>query len=403
MHEESYRLKRALSLPQMILYGIGTTVGAGIYALIGKIAGVAGYGAPWAFVLASTLAGFTAISFAQLSKRYPRAAGTALYIQEGFGSATIARTAGLLVILTGVVSSAALVNGFLGYLDAYVTMDRVVAIVLVCGILFVVAAWGISQSVWVAGMISVIEVAGLMWIIYLGAEPLTDSDRWATLRLDPSWSSWSGVLTGGVLAFYAYIGFEDMVEVAEEVKDVERNLPRAIMITLGVTSLIYFALITTAIFAIHPDRLANSAAPLADLYRVLTGGNPLVISLIALFAIINGALIQVIMASRVIYGLANRGQLPRVLASVNPTTQAPLAATAISVLLIGVLAVSGNLVTLAEMTSTTMLAIFAAVNLALWRILSREGKRYGLLAIIAFIGCLICTALAIRTIASWLA
>jgi amino acid transporter len=400
-----FRLKRSLTLTQMILYGVGTTVGAGIYALVGEIAGVAGYGSPWAFLLASALAAFTAVSFAQLAKRYPRAAGTALYVQQGFNSEALARVVGLFVIVAGVVSSAALINGFFGYLTVYVDADRVLAIALIAVVLFLVAAWGISESVWVAGLISLVEVGGLVWIIYLGGAQLGNPDAWSQLTVAPSWSSVSVILTGAVLAFYAYIGFEDMVEVAEEVNDVERNLPRAILITLGVTTLIYFLLITTALFATTPERLAGSQAPLAELYRALTdGGEPIVISMIGLFAIINGALIQIIMASRVIYGLANRGQMPAFLARVNQRTQIPVIATALASALVCALAMAGSLVTLAEVTSTTMLAIFAAVNFALWQILRREAPSFGhsLLKASAICGGVVCTFLAVRTIVGWL-
>jgi amino acid transporter len=202
-----------------------------------------------------------------------------------------------------------------------------------------------------------------------------------------------------VLAFYAYIGFEDMVEVAEEVRNVERNLPRAILLTLFLSTLIYIALIFSAVLAVGPNLLAQSSAPLADVYRHLTGSDPTVISFIGLFAIINGALIQVIMASRVLYGLASRGQLPRFFARVNRYTRTPLPATLTMGAAVIALALSGTLAGLAELTSVTMLCIFALVNLSLCRLLWRDKP---INAALGLTGGIICTGVAARAVYLWM-
>lgn len=394
-------LKRSLSLTQMVLYGIGTTVGAGIYALIGEIAGVSGYLAPWAFLMAAALAAFTALSFAQLAARYPRAAGAALYVQHGLGLTRLAQLVGLMVILAGVVSSAALLNGFVGYLQEFTNVDRV-PIILVAGLaLCALAMWGITESVWVAGVISVVEVLGLVWITALASQAVDYAGiEVAQFIPDFSTGEWSMVFGGAVLAFYAYIGFEDMVEVAEEVREVERNLPRAIILTLAISTIIYIMLVTSTIMAVGPERLAHSSAPLADVYRHLTGGSPTVISFIGLFAIVNGALIQIIMASRVLYGLASRNQLPAIFARVNSRTQTPLFATVSTGITVTALALLGTLAGLAELTSVTMLCVFALVNFSLCRLLWHDKR---LNAIVGFIGGVICAGVATRAGIMWLA
>ncbi len=168
MPERQPKLNRTLTLPMLVLYGLGTIVGAGIYALIGEIAGVAGYGAPLSFLVASIIAGFTACSFAELSARYPRAAGAALYVQKGFNVRQLSLLVGLLVVLSGVVSSAALANGFIGYLQQFLAVDRTLAIVGVSVLLGAVAAWGINESVTVAATITFIEIGGLVIVTAVG-------------------------------------------------------------------------------------------------------------------------------------------------------------------------------------------------------------------------------------------
>jgi amino acid transporter len=352
-----------------VLYGLGTIVGAGIYALIGEIAGVAGYLAPWSFLVASVLAAFTALSFAELSVRYPKAAGAALYVKHGFASRHGALLVGLLVAFSGVASCAALLNGFVGYLHEFVDTERAYLICLTVVVLGFIAAWGIAESVAIAAVICVIEVGGLLWVIFLGSESIAYNEiPWGRLVPSASPTTWAPILSGAVLAFYAFIGFEDMVEVVEEVKQVNRTMPYAIILALIISTVLYLALVFTAIASVNPVALSESDAPLAMLYEQFTGNQPVVITVIGLFAIINGALIQIIMASRVLYGLASRGQLPRVFSAVNTTTRTPLVATATIASLVLLLALVGRLSGLAQVTSTVMLIIFAAVNLALWRI-----------------------------------
>lgn len=366
-------LKRTLSLPMMVLYGLGTTIGAGIYALLGEVAGVAGYFAPISFLIASLMAGFTAVSFAELCARFPRAAGAALYVKQGFASERLSIIVGILVIVAGLVSASALVNGFVGYLHQFIGIERVTAIVLVALILGSIAAWGIAESVTIACLITVIEIGGLLLVIAVSGEGLsTFSDRWFELIPSADITTWGGIYFGAVLSFYAFIGFEDMVDVAEEVQAVKRTLPLAILLTLGITTVIYMLLMVTAVLSLPPAELASSEAPLALLYEYHTGEKAIVISVIGMFAIINGALIQMIMASRVLYGLSSRGQLPGFLAVVHQRTRTPLIATAVVSASVLVFSLAGSLASLAGATSLIMLVVFSMINLALWRIKRRD-------------------------------
>ena len=218
-----------------------------------------------------------------------------------------------------------------------------------------------------------------------------------------STASWVGVLMGVTLAFYAFIGFEDMVDLAEEVKNVRRNMPRGILLTLGITTLLYTVLMVSALLALTPEELAMSGAPMARLFEAGTGSNSMLISVIALFAIINGALIQLVMVSRVLYGLGSRHKLPRWFARVNPKTRTPLAATLAAAGVLLVLALSGHLAALAKTTSLLMLTIFMLVNLALWRIKSTESQAPDLLTfprIVPATGALLSGVFVLRELAS---
>ncbi len=377
---EPVTLKRRLNLLQLVLYGMGTTIGAGIYALVGELAALAGYLAPLSFLVASLLAGLTALSFAELSGRYPRCAGAALYVKEGLSSQRLSTMVGLLVIAAGFVSAAAIVNGFTAYLGEFIVIDRAAAVILVTLALGAIAAWGISQSVSVAAAVTVIEIGGLLLVIAVSHSGLADLPlRWRELVPTQEIGSWYGIYAGSLLAFYAFIGFEDMVEVAEETRHVRRNLPIGIMLTLGLTTVLYLTITVTAVMAMPPAQLAQSQVPLVRLYEHYTGGDGAVISLIGLFALINGALIQLIMASRVLYGMASRGLLPAALSRVNRHTHTPLAATALATAAILVFALSGTLASLAEATSLIMLLVFALVNLSLIRVKRIDSRPPGLI------------------------
>ncbi|MDH5516230.1 MAG: APC family permease [Gammaproteobacteria bacterium] len=378
--KETVHLKRSLSLSQMVLYGLGTTIGAGIYALIGELAAISGYMAPAAFLLASIMAGLTALSFAELSSRYPQAAGASLYIKQGFGSDTLALFVGLLVFLAGVVSSAALINAFLAYLTQFFDSPRFINILLIALIIGALAAWGIAESVFIATVITLLEIAGLVLII-INSYPVYSELPLQLPQLLPGSDSshWWAIYSGALLAFYAFIGFEDMVDVAEEIQQVRRNLPLAIIITLAVTTLLYMLIMLAAVLAITPEQLAKEKAPLIALYQHFSGQYTSLLNLIAMFAIINGALIQTIMASRVLYGLSSRGQLHASLSRVHPYTRTPLMATALAISCVFVFALIAQLSTLAAATSLIMLGIFSLVNLALWRVKRRQPKPEGVI------------------------
>lgn len=364
------QLNRSLSLGLLTLYGLGTTIGAGIFVLIGKVAGAGGVLAPLSFVIAAVIAGLSALSFAELSSRYPESAGEAVYIKEGFNSDILALLIGLGVAAAGIISTATIVVGFSGYLADIAAVPREVAQVGITLVLAAVAIWGIRTSVMLAAAITLIEIGLLLVVIWFGAIPeFTRGAEQMVLSVgEYSTVAWYGVVYGGILAFYAFIGFEDIVNVAEETRNAARIVPRAIVWTLIVTTLLYIAIALLAVAAATPDELAASSAPLTLVFERVSGLPGHWVSVIAILSVLNGALIQIIMVSRVLFGLSRRKWLPGILGSVHPRTHTPVTAILIAAAIIVVLTLTLELENLALATSFLTLVIFAAVNAALLRV-----------------------------------
>ncbi|RLA46995.1 MAG: amino acid permease [Gammaproteobacteria bacterium] len=378
MTKNETTLKRSLSLPLITFYGLGNILGAGIYVLIGKVAGEAGYFAPLAFFIASIIAAITAFTYAELSARYPVSAGEAVYLYEGFRNSNLSKFVGILIALAGIVSAAAIAHGFAGYLQVFVDIPAPLIISSILILLGVLTAWGISQSVAIAAAFTVIEILGLLLIIGIGADHLPEfTEVVATTHTRFSAIPWLGVMSGAFLAFYAYIGFEDMVNVAEEVKNPQRNMPMAILIAVIISTLLYGAVSIISVSVLSPEQLSASDAPLAAVYSEVTGEAPVLITVIGLFAVINGALIQIIMASRLLYGMAIRHWLPQPLAKISPRTRTPINSTIVVVVSMLFFALILPLVTLAELTSYIVLTVFALVNLALIKIKKQSPQPTG--------------------------
>lgn len=366
-------LRRTLSLPLITLYGIGTTVGAGIYVLVGEVAQLAGPGAPLSFVLAALLAGLSALSFAELCGRFPRSAGEAVYVYEAFGRRWLSVAVGLMVMAAGTVSAATVIRGSVGYLNEFIDLPALPIVVSLAAILGVVAIWGISQAAITAAVLTLVELGGLALVIGVGAPALERLPVMLSEVVPADGSAIVGMTAGALVAFFAFIGFEDMVNVAEEVRDAPRVMPLAIVITLVVTTVLYFLVTIITVIALPAEVLSGSTAPLARVLEQGFGGASELISGISIVAVVNGALVQIIMASRILYGLSRSGDLPRFLGYVSPHTRTPVFATIIVTALIATVAAAAPLATLATIASIVILLVFAVVNAALLVIKARRG------------------------------
>jgi amino acid transporter len=361
-------------LTHAVLYGLGVTIGAGIYVLVGLAAGRSGMHAPLAFMGAALVMAFSAASFAELGTRMPVSASEAAYVQAAFRLDWLSLGVGLLVVTTAIISAATISVGSAGYVAVFLPISApwiISGVVLAMG---AVACLATVQSITFAGVMTLIEVGGLVLIIVAGLGCQTD----VISRLPEIWPStgdttaWVGLGGTALIAVFAFIGFEHLVNVAEEMKKPSSTLPRALFLTLGLTALIYGAVVWIAVTAVPPEELARSSAPLALVFERLTGLPLVTMSAIAVVATLNGVIVHMIMIARVIYGLADQGSLPKAFTRLNLVTHTPLLATAIGVGAILVFALAVPLAGLADLTARFTLVIFAIVNLALIRIKRRN-------------------------------
>ncbi len=368
-------LKREVSLLLFTLYGAGNIIGAGIYVLVGKVAGEAGLLAPFAFLVAALIAAFAALSYGELGARYPVSAGEAVYVQRAFNVRVLSMAVGLLIALAGLVSAATMARGFVGYFRLFMDAPAWLIIVLNTAVLTLVAARGIRESVLLAVFLTLIEAGGLVWVIGAAAPNLADLAGFALADLVPMTPvAWQGVLGGAFLAFFAFIGFEDMVNIAEEVKQPQRTIPKGILLAFLFASVLYLLVTLVSVTTLPPAELAASDAPLAAVYTAATARGPVFLGLIGLIAVTNGALIQIIMASRIFFGMSRNGWLPEILGHVDPRTRTPVLATLLAGGLVLLLALALPLISLAKTTSAMVLAVFTLINLSLLRIKWQEPR-----------------------------
>jgi APA family basic amino acid/polyamine antiporter len=370
----SPQLIRSLTLTHAVLYGLGVTIGAGVYVLVGAAAGRSGMHAPLAFLAAAIVMGLTAASFAELGTRMPVAASEAAYVQAAFRRKWLSGAVGLLVVGAAAISGATIGVGSAGYLGVFIPLQASYIIAAVVVTMGAIACLSAVQSISFAGLMTVVEIGGLLLIV---AAALFDSGPLIS-RLPELWpavddlTAWTGVAQTTLLAVFAFIGFEHLVNISEEMKNPRRTLPWALFITLGVTAVLYASVVWIAVTAVPPAELAKSSAPLALVFQRLTGLPLHVLSAIAIVATVNGIIVHMIMIGRVLYGLAGQGNLPSFLAKINRRSGAPVVATTFGVAAILILALGVPLTGLAEWTSRLTLGIFAVVNLALIRIKATE-------------------------------
>ena len=353
-------LRRRIGPGLLTAYGVGVMVGAGIYVLVGAVAADAGVWAPLSFLIAGIIAAPTALSYAEFSTRLPEAAGEAIYVAKGLRAPALAILVGLAIVMAGTVSAAAVLRGGAGYLTAVTDLPFQPTVAVMGLALMAVALIGVLESLALAAIFTVIEVIGLAMVVYAGfsVEPTASFTM-------PAEIVWSGVAAGAVLAFFAFIGFEDIVNMAEEVARPERNLPRAILWSLLITSLLYALVSFAAVRAVPLEALGQSEQPLALVWSVARGGDAAFLSVIAVAAALNGVLAQIVMASRVLFGLGKRSVALEVFHHAHPRLGTPVLAT----LLIGAAVIIGALLLpvsdLAGVTSGLLLSVFVLVNAAL--------------------------------------
>ena len=366
-------LKRGIGPYLLLFFVLGDIVGAGIYALVGEVGAVTG-GAIWsAFLFAFVLAVFTAASYAELVTKYPRAGGSATYVNNAFRSPFVSFMVAFAVATSSITSACVLTLAFSGdYLSQFVGIPSLVAAVIFLIVIGCINFYGISESVRINVVLTCIEIFGLLLIVLIGLTALGSgtAEVGRAFEFKEGGSVLTALLAGAVLAFYALIGFDDSVNVAEEVRRPNRIYPRAIFGGLLIAGLVYLLVTITAAMVVPISELSASDGPLLEV--VERGALPIptkFFAAIALLAVSNGALINLIMASRVVYGMGDQAVLPSVFSRVHPGRRTPWVAIlfTVSIALVLLLTVGSDpdaLDTLASTTVVLLLLAFVMVNVS---------------------------------------
>lgn len=361
-------LKRVIGRRMLLLFVLGDILGSGIYVLVGKVGGHVG-GMLWLpFLLAFILAVLTAAAYAELAGKYPQAAGAALYVNKAFGIPFVTFIVAFGVMMSGVTSAGVAAQAFGGrYLAEFVSLPVIAGALTFLALVTLVNFVGISESVKVNVTLTVIEASGLLVIVAIGIYALLtgEGEPGRALEFNPREGAFLGLLQGTALAFYALLGFEDSVNLAEEARDPARDFPYALFGGVMVAVLIYMAVAFTATMLVDTETLTKSSGPLLEVVKVAgLAFPPKLFALIALFAVANTALMNMIMASRLVYGMARQRVVPSLFGTVHSTRGTPWVAILFTTAIAAVLVATGDIGGLAETTVLLLLCVFALVNIS---------------------------------------
>ncbi|MGE3529503.1 MAG: APC family permease [Methyloceanibacter sp.] len=378
---EAPQLQRTIGPTQMALYGLGSMLGAGIYGLIGKAAGQAGNAVWLSFVVALVAALLTALSYASLGSRHPRAAGAAYVTERAYGFPFLSFMVGLALVCSGLTSIATQSQVFAANIAALFGLESVPLSWLALGFLLILTGIvfrGIRESMWVNVLCTLVEAGGLVLVIIVGASYWGSVDYLETPAQPGGDPAALLIMQAAVLAFFAFIGFEDMINVAEETRDPERTVPLGLILAMAGAALLYIAVAVTAVSVVPWQELAHAPGPItAVMERAAPSIPPLLFTAITLFAVGNTALVNYVTASRLIYGMARQGLLPQRLGDVHASRRTPHLAVAALFLVLAPLALLGTITELAAATVLLLLLVFTVVNGALFVLKGRDGERHG--------------------------
>ena len=401
--KDSLKLKRRVSLFGVTVYGVGNVLGAGIYALIGEVVGITGNLSWLAFVLASITGALTGLSYAELSAMYPKSAAEFVYTEEAFKIRILSFLLGWVIIFSGILSAATVALGFANYLAALIGIPSIILTLIFATLLIVILSFvnfiGIKASTWTNIIFTFIEASGLILIIIIGI-PHFGSVNYLEI---PIGSSFISIFSAIALIFFAYIGFEDIANIAEEVKNPAKNLPRAIIYSIIITTVLYCLTAISVVSILPYSEIASSPAPLNSVTSAILGPiGGLIMSFIALFATANTVLIMMIVTSRMMYGMARDKALPEGLSKVSRKFRTPALAVLITMILTIIPLFFGDISIIANATVFGVLITFFLVNLSLIALrrkkpdIERTFKlkpNIGWIPIIALLGCIVCFGL----------
>jgi APA family basic amino acid/polyamine antiporter len=410
---QTTELKRAIGPKLLLLFIVGDILGTGIYALTGQVAAEVG-GAAWLpFLVAFAVATVTAFSYLELVTKYPQAAGAALYVHKAFGIQFFSFMVCFVVMSSGITSASAASRAFAVNLVAGFGLDVGVGTVLLIAVAFILLVMavnfrGVSESVMLNVVLTLVELSGLLFVILIGfwaiAGGNADFSRVVAFDTPEDKGVLLAVSTATSLAFFAMVGFEDSVNMAEETKDPSRIFPRIMLTGLGITAVIYVLVSICAVAIVPIGELAGNETPLVTVVQTAAPGFPIsdLIPFISMFAVANSALINMMMASRLLYGMSKHGVVPSFLGRVHPKRQTPWASILVTtVIALGLISyvsldTEGSVVALlGGTTSLLLLTVFAVVN-AVVLVLRRdhvEHKHFNAGPVLPVIGALACAYL----------
>ena len=354
-------LKRHMGLFQLTMYGVGLILGAGVYVLIGQAAGFAG-GAIWiSMLLGVILALFSGLSYAELTSIFPKAAAEYIFVKRSFKNNFLAFIVGWLTATTSVISAAVVSLGFGGYVAEFVNLPIVVSGIVLLGVLSLVNFIGIKESSWTNTIFTIVEASGLILIIVIGFT--YDAPQQVDYFVSPT--GLTGIVLAFTLIFFAFIGFEDMANVAEEVKNPKKILPRAIILSVVITGIIYILVSIASVRVVNWHDLGMSIAPMADVADTALGARGhVILSGIALFATTNTVLIILVAGARIFYGMAKENSLPAFFGMVHSKRKTPWIAVLGIMLAAIAFTLMGDIAVVAKIAVFATLVTFAMVNLS---------------------------------------
>ena len=354
------QLKKEVSLFGAVMYGIGVILGAGIYVLVGEAIAAAGESVWISFLLAAAISLFTVLSYAELSSRYPKAAAEYVYVQESFRNEVLSFIVGWLTIFTGLMAVVTVSLGFGGYLRGIINLEIIYGAILLlifCGIVNFV---GIKESSRINIIFTLIEMAGLVLVIFIGMRYFGSVDY-----LNRPYGM-SGIFSAAILVFFAYIGFQYVVNIAEETRNARKVVPIALFVSVGVTTVLYILVAISIVSVIDYRSMAGIGNPLAYVARLGLGEmGSNILTPIALFATANTVLISLIVTSRIVYGMSRGGSLPLLLSRVHTSRGTPWVSIVILTFISLILIFIEDIRFLAEITNISVFVTFAMVNLSL--------------------------------------
>ncbi|MDJ0512047.1 MAG: APC family permease [Methyloceanibacter sp.] len=391
----------------MALYGLGSMLGAGIYGLIGKAAGQVGNAVWLAFLVALVAALLTALSYASLGSRYPRAAGAAYVTQRAYGFPLLSFMVGLALICSGLTSVATQSRVFAANLIELVGLDGLPVAGVALGFLLVMSGIvfrGIRESMWVNVLCTIVEASGLILVVAVGVSYWGTVDYLETPAAPGGDLTFLIVIQGAVLAFFAFIGFEDLYNVAEEVREPQRTIPIGIITAMVLAAILYVAVAITAVSVVPWQELSEAPGPITEVVsRAAPIVPPILFTGITLFAVANTGLVNFVTASRLLYGMARQNLLPDHLGRVHRHRRTPHIAILVLFLILVPLALLGAIAELAAASVLLLLTVFAVVNGALFILKGRAGEppgRFEIPRIIPALGFLVCLGLIVVRVAA---